>query len=118
MQWHRQQQYLGPVFSYAVSKHWTVDVEPALGLSRVSDPSVLPMGVGYSIDHLLRRRIAEHVSNGLPLLRRRDDEQESLPQAGGVCLTKRCDPDHIASDGEGDRLTMCGSRTNSVALEW
>ena len=54
--WQRQQQYVGPVFSYAVSKHWTVHVEPAFGLSDVSDPFVLRMGVGYSIDHLLHRR--------------------------------------------------------------
>jgi hypothetical protein len=54
--WQRQQQYVGPVFSYAVSKHWTVNVEPAFGLSEVSDPFMLRMGVGYSIDHLLHRR--------------------------------------------------------------
>jgi hypothetical protein len=54
--WQRQQHYVGPVFSYAVSKHWTVHVEPAFGLSVVSDPFMLRMGVGYSIDHLLHRR--------------------------------------------------------------
>ena len=54
--WQRQQHYVGPVFSYSVSKHWTVHVEPAFGLSNVSDPFVLRMGVGYSIDHLLHRR--------------------------------------------------------------
>jgi hypothetical protein len=54
--WQRQQHYVGPVFSYAVSKNWTVHVEPAIGLSDVSDPFVLRMGVGYSIDHLLHRR--------------------------------------------------------------
>jgi hypothetical protein len=54
--WQRQQHYVGPVFSYAVSKHWTVHVEPAFGLSNVSDPFMLRMGVGYSIDHLLHRR--------------------------------------------------------------
>ncbi len=54
--WQRQQQYAGPVFSYAVSPHWTVHVEPAVGLSDVSDPLVLRMGIGYSIDHLLHRR--------------------------------------------------------------
>jgi len=53
--WHRQQQYVGPVFSYAVSKHWTAHVEPTFGLSDVSDPFVLRMGIGYSIDHLLHR---------------------------------------------------------------
>jgi hypothetical protein len=51
--WQRQQQYLGPAFSYAVSRHWSVQVEPAFGLSGVSDPFVLRMGLGYSIDHLL-----------------------------------------------------------------
>ncbi len=54
--WQSQQQYVGPVFSYSVSKHWTVQVEPAFGLSDVSDPFVLRMGIGYSIDHLLHRR--------------------------------------------------------------
>jgi hypothetical protein len=53
--WQRQQHYVGPVFSYSVSKHWTVHVEPAFGLSNVSDPFMLRMGVGYSIDHLLHR---------------------------------------------------------------
>ena len=54
--WQRQQQYVGAVFSYSVSKHWTVHVEPTLGLSNVSDPFVLRMGAGYSIDHVLHRR--------------------------------------------------------------
>jgi hypothetical protein len=54
--WQRQQQYLGPVFSYSILKHWTAHVEPAVGLSGVSDPLVLRMGVGYSIDHFLHRR--------------------------------------------------------------
>ena len=54
--WQRQQHYAGPVFSYAVSTHWTVHVEPAFGLSDVSDPFMLRMGIGYSIDHLLHRR--------------------------------------------------------------
>ncbi len=54
--WQRQQQYFGPVFSYTVSKNWTAHVEPAVGLSGVSDPLVLRMGLGYSINHLLHRR--------------------------------------------------------------
>jgi hypothetical protein len=54
--WQRQQHYVGPVFSYSVSKRWTVQVEPAFGLSDVSDPFVLRMGVGYSINHVLHRR--------------------------------------------------------------
>lgn len=54
--WQRQQQYVGPVFSYELSKNWTAHVEPTSGLSAVSDPLVLRMGIGYSIDHLLHRR--------------------------------------------------------------
>jgi hypothetical protein len=54
--WQRQQHYVGPVFNYSLSKHWTVHVEPSFGLSDVSDPFTLRMGVGYSIDHLLHRR--------------------------------------------------------------
>jgi hypothetical protein len=46
-----QQHYVGPVFTYAVSPHWTVTVEPAFGLSAVSDPFVLRMGIGTSIEH-------------------------------------------------------------------
>lgn len=53
--WQREQQYVGPVFSYNLSNHWTVHLEPAFGLSEVSDPFMLRMGVGYSIDHLLHR---------------------------------------------------------------
>jgi hypothetical protein len=53
--WPRQQQYVGPAFSYAVSRHWSIQVEPTIGLSGVSDPFVLRMGLGYSIDHLLHR---------------------------------------------------------------
>ena len=53
--WPRQQQYAGPAFSYALSRHWSVQVEPAIGLSGVSDPFVLRMGLGYSIDHVLHR---------------------------------------------------------------
>ena len=55
--WPRQQQYVGPSFSYAMSRHWSVHVEPTFGLSDVSDPFVLRMGVGYSIDHLLHRPV-------------------------------------------------------------
>ncbi len=54
--WQREQQYLGPVFSYSLSKRWTVHVEPSFGLSDVSDPFMLRMGVGYSIGQLLHRR--------------------------------------------------------------
>ena len=55
--WHRQQQYLGPVFSYSLSQNWSVHMEPAFGLSDVSDPFVLRMGVGYSIEHAAQRFI-------------------------------------------------------------
>jgi hypothetical protein len=54
--WQRQQQYVGPVFSYSISKNWTAHVEPASGLSEVSDPLVFRMGIGYSIDRLFHRR--------------------------------------------------------------
>ena len=56
--WRRQQQYLGPLFSYSLSKHWTLHVATTFGLSDVSDPFVLRIGVGYSIDGLLHRRTA------------------------------------------------------------
>ena len=46
-----QQHYVGPVFTYAVSPHWSLTVEPAFGLSAVSDPFVLRMGIGRSIEH-------------------------------------------------------------------
>ena len=54
--WQREQHYAGPVFTYSLSKNWTIHVEPSFGLSDVSDPFVLRMGIGYSIDHLLHRR--------------------------------------------------------------
>jgi len=53
--WPSEQQYLGPVFGYALSPSWTVRVEPMFGLSGVSDPFVLRMGVMYSIDSFARR---------------------------------------------------------------
>lgn len=53
--WPRQQQYLGPVFNYALSPDWTVRVEPAFGLSGVSDPFLLRLGVTYSIDRFAHR---------------------------------------------------------------
>lgn len=53
--WHREQQYLGPVFSYSPWPNWTVRLEPAFGLSDVSDPFVLRMGLDYSMDHFLHR---------------------------------------------------------------
>jgi hypothetical protein len=53
--WQRQQQYLGPAFSYALSPQWTFRLEPTLGLSDVSDPFVLRIGLEYSIDHFVHR---------------------------------------------------------------
>jgi hypothetical protein len=56
--WQRQQHYVGPVFTYTVSKNWTAHLEPAIGLSNVSDPFMLRMGAGYTIDRLFHRRKA------------------------------------------------------------
>jgi len=53
--WHREQAYLGPVFSYTLAPHWSLHVAPAFGLSAVSDPFMFRVGVGYSIDHVARR---------------------------------------------------------------
>jgi hypothetical protein len=53
--WDRQQHYAGPVFSYTLSRNWNFRVEAAAGLSRVSDPFVLRMGVSYSIDQFAHR---------------------------------------------------------------
>ncbi len=53
--WDRQQHYVGPVFSYALSRNWSLRVEAAAGLSRVSDPFVLRMGVSYSIGKFAHR---------------------------------------------------------------
>ncbi len=53
--WPREQQYLGPLFTYALSPHWTFRLEPEFGLSAVSDPFVLRMGVTYTITNFLYR---------------------------------------------------------------
>ena len=53
--WNQQQHYAGPVVSYALSKNWSFRVESAVGLTRVSDPFVLRVGVSYSFDHVLNR---------------------------------------------------------------
>ena len=45
--WSAQQHYLGPVFTYAISRRWTARLEPAFGLSDVSDPFMLRTGVAY-----------------------------------------------------------------------
>lgn len=43
-----QQHYIGPVFTYDLSPRWSVRVEPAFGLSKVSDPFMLRTGVAYT----------------------------------------------------------------------
>ena len=53
--WQREQQYLGPVFTYNISENWSAHLEPAFGLSDVSDPIVLRMGLAYSLDHAFHR---------------------------------------------------------------
>lgn len=53
--WQREQQYLGPVFTYALSQNWSASMEPAFGLSDVSDPIVFRMGLAYSIDRVFHR---------------------------------------------------------------
>jgi hypothetical protein len=45
--WNSQQHYLGPVVSYAPSARWSLRLEPAFGLSDVSDRFMLRMGVAY-----------------------------------------------------------------------
>jgi hypothetical protein len=45
--WNAQQHYLGVILTYAISSSWSVRLEPAFGLSNVSDPFVLRMGVMY-----------------------------------------------------------------------
>ena len=58
--WPRQQQYLGPVFSYALPDGWRVRLEPTFGLSAVSDRFVLRMALDYSIRNLFGRLSREH----------------------------------------------------------
>ena len=53
--WDHQQHYAGPVFSYALSRNWSLRAEAAAGLSRVSDPFVLRTGLSYSIDQFTHR---------------------------------------------------------------
>lgn len=45
---NEQQHYIGPVFSYDLSPRWSVHLEPAFGLSRVSDPFMLRTGIAYT----------------------------------------------------------------------
>jgi len=53
--WRRQQQYAGPVFSYALSPRWTLRLEPEFGLTALSDRFVLRTGVTYTIGNFLHR---------------------------------------------------------------
>jgi hypothetical protein len=45
--WSSQQHYLGPVATYDFSSRWSARLEAAVGLSNVSDPFMLRMGVAY-----------------------------------------------------------------------
>ena len=47
LHWNAQQHYLGPVLTYTISSRYSVRLEPAVGLSNVSDPFVLRMGMAY-----------------------------------------------------------------------
>lgn len=53
--WKSQQHYVGPVFSYELSPRWRIRFEPTFGLSDVSDPFVLRIGLEYSMDHFVQR---------------------------------------------------------------
>jgi hypothetical protein len=45
--WNAQQQYLGAVFIYDLTSGWSMRLEPAFGLSEVSDHFMLRTGVAY-----------------------------------------------------------------------
>ena len=45
--WNDQQHYLGVVLADDISSHWSVRLEPALGLSDVSDRFILRVGLTY-----------------------------------------------------------------------
>ena len=45
--WSSQQQYLGPLFLYAISPSWSMRLETAFGLSKVSDPLIMRFGLSY-----------------------------------------------------------------------
>jgi hypothetical protein len=49
LRWNAQQHYLGPVLSYDISARCSLRLETAFGLSDVSDPFVLRLGVGYML---------------------------------------------------------------------
>ena len=42
-----QQHYLGAVMQYTISSHWSLRIEPTVGLSKVSDPFMLRTGLAY-----------------------------------------------------------------------
>ena len=45
--WNDQQHYIGAILTFAVSSSWSVRLEPAVGLSNVSDHFILRTGVAY-----------------------------------------------------------------------
>jgi hypothetical protein len=45
--WNAQQHYIGAVLTYAISSSWSARLEPAFGLSDVSDHFILRTGVAY-----------------------------------------------------------------------
>jgi hypothetical protein len=45
--WNAQQHYLGVVVTDDISSHWSARLEPAIGLSDVSDPFMLRVGLTY-----------------------------------------------------------------------
>jgi hypothetical protein len=45
--WNAQQHYLGAILTYAISSSWSVRLEPAFGLSDVSDHFILRTRVAY-----------------------------------------------------------------------
>ena len=47
--WNAQQHYLGAVFAYAISSRWSLRVEPAFGLSNVSDRFMLRTALTYMV---------------------------------------------------------------------
>lgn len=44
---NEQQHYIGPLLTYDFSPRWSLRVEPAFGLTKVSDPFMLRLGVAY-----------------------------------------------------------------------
>jgi hypothetical protein len=50
--WSREQQYLGPLFTYSMTPGLRFRLEPTFGLSNASDHFVLRMGLDYMINHV------------------------------------------------------------------